>query len=250
MILYTKKFFRFLLFLLFTGFVIQPVAAQSKFTLDPGLDLMSRYIWRGLDFGNSPAIQPALELTNKKFTVGAWGSYATNDANFQEADLYVSYTLKELFTFTVTDYFFPDGDTSENKYFDYQKDETGHVFEGAVSFNGTEKVPLSLMVATNFYGDDARKVNDKIQYSTYIELKYSRSIGPTDFDLFIGGTPNKPDRDKGETGYYGPYEGIINVGLTAVRKIAITDKFDLPLTVSLITNPQLQNIFIVAGFSF
>lgn len=227
----------------------QSLMGQNKLTLNPGADLVSRYIWRGADFGNSPAIQPALELSYGGFAFGAWGSYATNDANFQEADLYASYTFKDVFTIMVTDYFFPDGTASSNNYFHYNYDNTGHVFEGAISFNGTESIPISLMVATNFAGADARTADNALQYSSYFELGYSTSIHETALDIFIGGTPTKPDSEKGESGYYGPHEGIINVGVKAEKEVQISEKFALPVNVSVITNPQQQNIFFVLGIS-
>jgi hypothetical protein len=58
------------------------------------------------------------------------------------------------------------------------------------------------------------------------------------------------DRDKGESGFYGDYMGVVNLGLTTTKEIEITNKFKLPLTVSLITNPQAEKIYLVAGFSF
>ncbi len=39
---------------------LQTLNAQIRKSLDPGGDFVSRYIWRGTDFGNSPAIQPCL----------------------------------------------------------------------------------------------------------------------------------------------------------------------------------------------
>jgi len=239
------------IFMVSLGLLIsaQSLMGQSKLTLTPGADLVSRYIWRGTDYGNSPAIQPALELGSGGFAIGAWGSYTTNDGNFQEADLYVSYTFNEILTLMVTDYFLPDGSISNNKYFDYDYNSTGHVFEGAVSFNGTDDIPLSLMVGMNFAGADARTADNKLQYSTYAEVGYSTSVKETSLDFFIGGTPNNPDSDKGEVGYYGPSAGIINIGVTAEKEIQITDKFALPVNVSVITNPQQQNIFFVLGIS-
>ncbi|MCB0806600.1 MAG: hypothetical protein KDC05_12440 [Bacteroidales bacterium] len=227
----------------------QVVVGQNKLTLEPGADIVSRYIWRGADFGNSPAIQPALELGFGGFALGAWGSYTTNDGNFQETDLYASYTFNDFLTVMVTDYFFPDGTMANNKYFQYDYNNTGHVFEGAISFNGTEDIPLSLMVAMNFAGADARTYENKLQYSNYIELGYSGTVGETAFNCFLGGTLSKPDTEKGETGFYGPHEGIINIGVTAEKEVAITDKFSLPVNVSVITNPQQQNIFFVLGIS-
>ncbi|MEZ5197582.1 MAG: hypothetical protein R2764_14650 [Bacteroidales bacterium] len=228
----------------------QSAMGQNKLTLDPGGDIVSRYVWRGADFGNSPAIQPSMELGYAGLALGAWGSFSTNNANFQEVDLYLSYTFaNDMFSVMVTDYFFPNDTIANNKYFDYNTNSTGHVFEGTLKFNGTDKIPVSLMIATNFAGADARKADNKLQYSTYIELGYSTSIGNTSFDFFLGGTPTNPDGDKGETGYYGPYSGIVNIGLTAGREIQITEKFALPVNVSLITNPQQENIFFVFGIS-
>ncbi|MCF8367482.1 MAG: hypothetical protein K9G76_00475 [Bacteroidales bacterium] len=242
---YQSCFLAGLIFILFA----QSALGQDKLTLDPGADLVSRYIWRGADFGNSPAIQPYMELGCGGFAFGAWGSYATNDANFQEADLYASYTFNDIFTVLVTDYFFPDASVANNKYFQYDYNNTGHVFEGAVSFNGTEKIPVSLLVATNFAGADARTVDNTLQYSTYFELGYSAAINETNLDFFLGGTPTKPDSDKGESGFYGPHEGIINIGIKAEKEVQITEKFALPVNVSVITNPQQQNIFFVLGIS-
>jgi len=223
---------------------------QNKLSLDPGADFVSRYIWRGSDFGNSPAIQPKLEMKYSGFKLGAWGSYSfSSQANFQEVDLYMAYTLKELLTITITDYFLPDGTLSNNKYFNYDYNTTGHVFEATLKYEGTENLPLSIMAGTNFAGADARTYDNKLQYSTYVEIGYSLNIKETRLNFFLGGTPTKPDKDKGETGYYGPHNGIINIGATATKEIRITEKFSLPVFASLITNPQQQNIFIVFGFT-
>lgn len=222
---------------------------QSKFSLDPGGSLVSRYVWRGTDFGNSPAIQPSLELGYSNLALGAWGSYSTNDANFQEADFYLSYTFQEMFTLMVTDYFFPNGRATENDYLHYMSDSTGHVFEGSVSYNGTEKIPFSLLVATNFAGADAHDENGDLQYSTYIELCYTTAIGNTNLDVFVGATPNNPDKDKGESGYYGPDAGIVNFGLTGSRDIKVSDSFSIPVSVSVIANPMHENIYFVFSIS-
>jgi len=244
--------FSYVVAILFTFLTLgstQILMGQNKLTLDPGGDLVSRYIWRGTDFGNSPAIQPSLDMEVGGFGLGAWGSFSTNDANFQEIDLYASYTIKELVTLTITDYFFPDGRAENNDYLNYEGDSTGHVLEGMVKFNGTEKVPLYVFVATNFAGADAKKANGNLQYSTYIEAGYSLKVKKTNLDFFIGGTPNNPDTENGETGFYGTGPGIINIGLTATREIPITDKFALPIFTSLMVNPQQENIYFVFGIS-
>lgn len=214
-------------------------------------DLMSRYVWRGIDFGASPSIQPGIEYSKGGFTVGTWGAFTTNLPGVQEADLYLSYTFKETFSLTFTDYFFPDETNPDYKYFDYDDATTGHVFEASASFNGTEKFPLTVLVAVNVWGADARKMNTdgttgSIQYSTYAELAYSFKY----LDIFMGFNLTDPDESIGETGFYGDSFGVTNFGISTIKEIKITDSFKLPLSVSLITNPQSEKIYLVAGFSF
>lgn len=230
-----------------------------------GSDFMSRYIWRGLNLGGAgPSIQPTLKLnvgnSDHLFTVGGWGAYTFSATANQEVDLFASYTFKGMVTVMVTDYFFPELNTGHrDKYFCYTKDSTGHVFEGLVMFNGTPKIPFTLMVATNFYGNDARKmerVNDStyaadgIQYSTYIELGFKKTIKGFDFNAFVGGTVNNPDESMNETGYYGNTKaGLTNVGIKVARAIPITEKFSLPIQASLIANPLQNKFYLVFGFT-
>ena len=213
-------------------------------------DLMSRYIWRGTDFGASPSIQPGIEYSNSGVTVGAWGAYATNLPGVQEADLYLGYSINDMFSVTMTDYFFPD-EINAYKYFDYANKTTGHVFEVSASFLGTKKLPLTVLLASNIYGADAQKFSSdstayKIQYSSYAEFTYSFKRA----DIFMGFNLSTPDKSKGETGYYGDTFGVVNLGITSTKEIKISDSYNLPLSVSLITNPQAQKIYLVAGFSF
>lgn len=223
--------------------------AESPFSVS--CDLMSRYVWRGIDFGGSPSIQPGIEYGLGNFTIGAWGAFTTNSPGVQEADIYLSYTLKEMFTLTVTDYFFPDETVANYNYFEYGDKTTGHVFETSLSFDGTEKIPFTCLFAANVYGADARKMNadttiGDIQYSSYLELGYTYK----NLNAFMGFNLTDPDESKGETGFYGNTFGVINLGITVEKEITITDKFKLHLTVSLITNPQAEKIYMVAGFSF
>jgi len=261
-----------LVLFLLTGFSVvgygQESPKESKLGFDIGADIMSRYVWRGTRYGgSSPNIQPFTSLSISNFEIGVWGAYSIGGTNpYQEFDLYATYNFAdEMFSVTITDYFFPD-ELSDYKYFEYEKDSTGHIFEGAISFNGTEKIPVSLLIATNFYGCDAKKINDDvnspdfneedgIQYSTYFELGYSTSIRKIDFDAFLGFTlnsPKKADTDSGfigENGFYGNSPGIVNLGFTATKEIKITDKYSLSVSTSVITNPQAEKVCFVFGIS-
>ena len=240
---------------------------SSKVSLDFGIDMVSRYIWRGTQLGGiSPNVQPFVELEIGKFVLGAWGSYSLGGENsFQEYDFYASYSLlDDKVSITVTDYFFPD-ELSDYDYFNYNEKTTGHVIEASASFNGTEKIPFSVMIAVNIFGADAKRISDDfatlnsedgIQYSTYLELGFVTTLKSVDLEAFLGFNLTNPRAADlsgsgyvGEFGYYGNDIGIVNLGITLSKEIEITDKFGLPVTVSVITNPQAQKIFIVFGFS-
>ena len=273
------KFFSllFAVILSASSLLAQEDAVNEESPWSVGADFMSRYIWRGINFGgSSPSIQPYLEYgfgsENHSFAIGGWGAYSLSGTQTgQEADLYLSYTVKEMFSLTFTDYFFPDETSGRNKYFNYNMDwdkinsgeeaQTGHVVEAAISFNGTKKFPVSIMFAMNIWGADAQKyteesgvmvAEDKIVMSKYIEIGYSKEVKSLTLDVFAGMALDNPELAKGEpTGFYAQEAaGVINLGFSLSKEIKITDSYSLPVSGSLIINPEAENIFMVFGISF
>ena len=241
------------------------IFSQNVSPVQLGADVMSRYIWRGVNLGgSSPSIQPWLKYSvsskdsNHALTIGAWSAYTFSQTSNQEVDLYLTYTYKSVISLTVTDYFFPEyyNTKGRSRYFNYDKDSTCHVYEGVISFNGTEKIPFTFLFAINFYGNDARKINingtsGDIFMTKYIEVGYKKNIKGTDFNAFIGAALDKPNMDRGELGFYGnKTAGVINLGVKASKSIQISDKYSLPVQASLITNPEAENIFLTFGISF
>lgn len=229
--------------------------AQEESPLSIGADLVSRYVWRGLNLGGPAAhIQPYMEYSfgNSGLAVGAWGSYglgATTGAS-AEADIYLSYTPIDAITFIVTDYFLPSEDPEvSNKYFNYS-DTTGHVLEAMVVFNGTESLPLSATFAMNVWGaDKSGNAEGKNDYSTYLEVAYNPTIGDVDFSVFAGATLTSPE--DGYTGFYGQENaGLINLGISASKAIPVTESYSLPISGSLVVNPSSEQIFMTFGISF
>lgn len=239
----------FVIITLFIALLGSNAVAQSP-SLNPGVDIMSRYIWRGLNLGgSSPSVQPSLEFTYGKFTLGTWGAFGvSNEFTVQETDLYLTYTPSELVSFTLTDYFLADELESENHYFEFNEDSTAHVLELSASFNGNDKIPFTFLAAINFWGADARSTDNKKQYSTYFELGYKKTFDNVECRVFLGGTATDPK--EGETGYYAESAGITNFGLTATKNLEITEKLTIPFSGSFIINPKTEKVFLVIGFSF
>lgn len=217
---------------------------EKGFPLSLGLDLVSRYVWRGIDFGASPAIQPYLEYSVGKgpFTwgVGAWGSYAFTGSVASEFDLYTYMSVGPA-TLTFTDYFFPGEVWGGDGYFTYtNKKGTGHVYELMLSLAG-DKAPVYGTAAVNLGGADQ-------EFSTYLE------VGATVYDgidlfvgmayLFVGMAYDNYQ------GYYlarGKQKfNVINVGITASHDIAVK-KLNIPLSASVIFNPEARNVWFVAA---
>ncbi len=224
-------------------------AQESESPVTFGADIVSRYIWRGLNLGgNTPSIQPSItwNIGKSGLSLGAWGAFSYGEQLNQETDLVLSYTTpNEMFSATISDYFFPS-DGGGYDYFDYG-DETGHLMEGVISFNGTDKFPISLLFAMNFFGADAVNEDGDIVMSKYVELGYSKTMGDVDFSAFIGAALDKADVG---TGFYGQEKaGIVNLGIGLSKSITITESFSLPVSATLITNPTSKSIFMVFGIS-
>lgn len=214
--------------------------SQDTLKCDFGADLVSRYLWRGKQLGGtSPHIQPYFSLTKSNFVFSGWSTYSLS-SSYAEVDFTAAYNIK-MFTVSVSDYFVMDETLPNNKYYKIKDDETQHALEGNLIFNGTENLPLKLLVGTFFYGND-RATSGKKYFSTYFEAGYPFMIKRTKIDAQIGFTPKESN--------YGETLGVCNISFTGNKEIEISHKYKLPVKLSLITNPQTENIYFVLCFCF
>lgn len=189
-----------------------------------GADFVSRYVWRGTDFGNAPALQPTIEFGIGNFAIGAWGSYALSASPYLEADLYATYSFDFGLDIIATDYYFPAaefGAVTDSSWFDVDS----HTFE----------IGLSQAIG-NFYIAGYYFIN--ADSDLYLEAGYSFK----NLNIF-GGFGNESYTTNGDF-------NLCNVGISTSKELAITDKFTLPLTGAVIVNPDKKQMNIVFGFSF
>ena len=177
-----------------------------------GADVVSRYVWRGTDYGNAAAVQPGIETAVGPVTLGAWGSWSISpgpaDASGNECDLYASTTVGPV-GLTLTDYFFPAYAGTDSLL-----NVDIHVFELSA---GADVGPVSILAAANVSGDDDN--------STYLELTYGA------FSLGLGNGAYSTD------GEFAP----VSLGISASR-----DNF----SASYIINPDQETSFLVFGVNF
>ncbi|TSA24458.1 MAG: hypothetical protein D4R67_11750 [Bacteroidetes bacterium] len=237
-------------------------ASPGKVTLNVGADLVSRYIWRGIDFGNSAAIQPTLSVDAFGFSLGAWGSYAFSrhtlwlndtasvDYSYTEIDLFLSYTYK-YFTLMLVDYYAPiPVDTLPGiNYFNWNNRSTWHTLEVSLILNGPDRFPIQFLAATLVYGADKGKdstgaygAGTQNNYSTYFELSYLFTVRGFGIRPFIGGIPFG-------SSWYGSSAGINNLGITVRKEIPVSKKFSIPVQSSLVFNPLSKKAFLVFTLS-
>lgn len=216
---------------------------QLKF----GTDIYSRYIWRGLDFGDAPAFQPGLSYTTGGFSIGAWGSYAfpTAGPTYAENDLWASYAITTeksgSFSLLFTDYYIPSAGIPFG-HFKHIVEPDGtprfaaHTLEGGITFSGPESFPITLAYFYNLSNDPDN--------SSYIQAGYPLVVGDATISFTAGFVPSK-------SAYYGVEKGnIINLGISATKSISITEKFAVPITVSYIGNPSQDKTYLIFGASF
>jgi len=220
------------------GLLVPGALSAQSFSL--GTDVVSRYIWRGTDFGESVSLQPSLAFSAGGFEVGTWASYSVSfdGAGANEHDLWIGYTIdtgnESSFSFGVTDYYFPAPDTAYN-FFNYSGDGEGaHWIEPYVGYTGPASFPLTLY-GTLFAHNDPDN-------SIYLEASYPFRVDGVELGLTAGAVAN-------ESAFYGT-EGFafVNLGLSATKEISFSEQFTVPVSVAYILNPDQERSFLVVGF--
>ena len=230
--------------LLTTSFISAQTQLNLNFNPEISVsgDLVSSYVWRGFKQAGA-SVQPALSLSIKDFTIGAWGSTDIAGKDKKEVDFYASYDI-DRFQLKVTDYWW-DGEGAY-RYFSYPDDEfSGHLLEIGAMYTLPESFPLSLNWNTFVLGKGNKKERGGNSFSTYIELAYPLKVNDVDVTLSTGFMPwNSP--------VYGPdMDGFkfTSIQIGASKEIKITDSFSVPLYVNIIANPAKEDINLVLGIT-
>jgi len=233
-----KKIILLTLFL-FSGLAIyaqeQEEPEPSKASFYMNADVVSRYLWRGLLYSPNVNIQPTAGLSVGNFFIGTWGSYGISD-KYAEVDFFAGITAGS-FMFMLSDYYAEvETDLPAVDHFNWGSDETAHALEATISYTFGSSFPLTLTAATFFYGNDRDAEGDNY-YSTYFEGSYPFSFSGFDFNFFAGATPAE--------GLYASEAAIVNLGLSAGKSIQINENISIPVSMSLVSNPKAEDIFII-----
>ena len=234
-----KKVIRLTVLTAMSLFTATAVEAKTEIETTLAADVVSQYIWRGLDSGHT-SFQPTLGIGYKGLSLTAWGSTGlTDSSDTREFDLTLGYTISG-FNVGITDYWFSNGLDPLSRYFKYDAHGTNHVFEANVGYDFGW---ASIQWFTNFAGNDGRTKSDKRAYSSYFEISVPFRLGGMSLSATAGAVPYA-------TSFYNT-EGfaVTNISLRATKDIRITDSFSIPIFGQITANPSSQDAYLVFGFT-
>jgi len=194
-------------------------AQETKGAWSAGADVVSSYIWRGSKAG-AFSIQPTVKYTSGVFSVGAWGSGDLVTGSPEEADLFTSISLKSGLSFGLTDYHY-----NTTKLFA----DKAHAIEGNLGYTkGNFSISGNYIfnAASGAIGDDK-----------YFEAGYQFKT----VKFFVGAGDGWYTNDASFQ--------VCNIGITATKTLKFSETFSIPLTGSVIINPNKEQIFYVIGIS-
>ena len=205
-------------------------------------ELSSKYVWRGLEYGKSPTLFPSINYESSSFLAALSGAYAF-DGSHQEVDVGLSYTIKDMVTLGLNDYYFPSAVGQNDSYFRFCHSDTGHNVEASATLTPA-KLPMWLKLSCYVYGAD-KDSTGKQAYSTYAELGYQYVFKNEDkLSLALGVNLNK--------GFYTDYEqgaNVVNIMLKYESWFTF-NKFRLPVSASYVLNPYRNKSYFTFSVYF
>ena len=219
--------------------IASSMKAQDKIETTLSTDIVSQYIWRGMDLG-SVSLQPTLGIGWKGLELTGWGSVGLSDPNdTKEIDLTLSYYIGG-FNIGITDYWTNDGLDPRARYFKYEAHETNHVFEANIGYDFDF---ASLQWYTNFTGNDGFNNSGDRAFSSYFEVNVPFRLATVDWTATAGAVPYA-------TSFYDTDKfAVTNLALKATKDIRITDSFSIPIFGQFVANPHSQKAYLIFGIS-
>lgn len=231
-----KHFIAILLLINFSNITFKSFGQE----LSAQLDLVNRWVWRGVSYSESPVIQPSITYNTPKLNFQIWGSYPFERRAYSEIDFVAEYQFSSVFKLGFTNYFgINDSIGARHNFFNFNRKSTNHLMDIYTAISPFQKIPLTFQYSLWFWGADRDAVSGKQNYSSYLEARYEKQlVGDVKLDLFIGGTPYK--------GFYASKGAIVNIGASVSKSLKFGDLISIPLKVEFILNPNLKNVYINA----
>lgn len=160
---------------------------DSRFDWSASAAINSNYIWRGLYCGGL-SLQADATISYAGIFANMWWNVGATDWTFQhlnpEVDLSIGFSRWGLSVYYIHMYYFDHyADGTRSRFFDmhnYVPGGGGTTGEWRIAYRISDKIPLSILLATRTFGRDGyidQQGNLRRAYSTYIELGYDFTWG-------------------------------------------------------------------------
>jgi hypothetical protein len=214
--------------------VSNAIQSQEKVNLALDANLVSAYIWRGLELAKI-SVQPSITLSYQGFKLKGWGSIGTQKSDIQEFDLGLTYHTNK-FRAGITDYY------TKGKFgcFHFSSDRTNHVLGAELAYDFGV---LSIDWFTNIAGNDGKNKSGNRAYSSYISATVPFSISGLKCETSIGATP-------WATTYYNDGANgfeVTDITLKVQKEVRITDVYSIPMYGKIMVNPAVEDTFFAFG---
>ncbi len=220
------------------------------FTWDAQVKVVANYLWRGVYVGGL-ALQPSAQVGYGGLYLDMWWNIGSYDWTFKhnpanarvkgfnpEVDLTIGFSRWGLNVRYMHMYYFDTYmDGGNSRFFDFSNPEKGGITqEWDISYRVSDRLPLSILIATRTWGRDGY-TNDngerKRAYSTYIELGYDFSLPwQLMLEARLGMTPNKSIYTNYQTDF-----AVVNVSAKLSRSWQVSQHCDMNVFAQMMINP-------------
>ena len=220
------------------------------FTWDAQVKVVANYLWRGVYVGGL-ALQPSAQVGYGGLYLDMWWNIGSYDWTFKhnpanarvkgfnpEVDLTIGFSRWGLNVRYMHMYYFDTYmDGGNSRFFDFSNPEKGGITqEWDISYRVSDRLPLSILIATRTWGRDGY-TNDngerKRAYSTYIELGYDFSLPwQLMLEARLGMTPNKSIHTNYQTDF-----AVVNVSAKLSRTWQVSQHCDMNVFAQMMINP-------------
>jgi hypothetical protein len=223
---------------------------EKPWTFAAGFDIYSRFIWRGVSFGDQWTLQPTASFNTHGFGFYVWASASPDLSSLVDyIGLTVSYAYTGSFgTFgaDLADWIFTQHydvdtgavDAAAPYLFDFDNDGDGsHWLDLTAYYIGPEAFPLKVQFGVIAYNDP--------DHSLYAGLSYPVSVG-RGFTL----TPELGMVFGQSRRWYFTDDDPVNVTnctVTLARSVDLGRGVTMPLSVAAIVNPESRRMHVVLG---
>lgn len=211
--------------------------------LEVDLSIANNHLWRGIEVSDGLVMCSSLGVHDRNgyVKVGVWnGTNVTG--KYKELNFFAEFTVRRFrLAFWDTYNFSTDADYNNKEFFNYKAHSTGRFLDCIATYSFGERFPLTLTWSTILFGRDRCSLyaaGSKQRYSTYVSAAY-RCLERERWtiDASVGGTFTLANRASDRSTFYSSRPGIIDVRATVTYDIKITDRYNLPVSSTVMFNP-------------